>query len=95
MNDQKKTLPFHITIKHGDEVIIDIDTNGIIAAASTGKEEQDGGTATHILTECNTIRLMGLIGGITQAKTEVVKKISADLGELITLTMLKDAIKDE
>lgn len=68
MTDQKKkTLPFHITIKHGDKILIDIDTDGILAAVSTENEDKTGGTAVHLLTECNSIKLLGLLRGASSA----------------------------
>lgn len=93
MNDQKKTLPFHITIKHGEDIITDIDTDGILAAVSTESEDQTGGTAVHLLTECNTVRLLGLIEGAERAKKSAINSLTKGLGKLFGASA--NASKDE
>lgn len=82
MTDQKKTLPFHITITHGDEIITDIDTDGILAAVSANNETEQGGTAVHLLTNCNIARLLGLIQGADQAKKSAIDSITKGLGKM-------------
>lgn len=88
MTDQKKTLPFHITIKHGEEVLTDIDTDGILACVATENEEQTGGTAVHLLTECNTIKLAGLIKGAENARKQAIESVVKGGGGLGLLAVL-------
>lgn len=94
MTDQKKTLPFHITIKRGEEVITDTDTDGILAAVSMENESEQGGTAVHLLTECNSIKLLGLIQGADRAKKSAVSSITKGfMGKLFGVS--ENADKDE
>ncbi len=96
MTDQKKTLPFHITIKHGDEIITDIDTDGILAAISTENEDKQGGTAVHLLTECNTVKLIGLIQGAKRATNQAFESIVKNGGGLgLLAALMANANKDE
>ena len=93
---KKKTKPFHITITHGEDIITDIDTNGILAAVHTENEEEHGGTAVHLLTACNPIALMGLIRGAKTASNQVIDSLTEKgLGKFALLSLLKDAIEDK
>lgn len=93
MTDQKKTLPFHITITHGDEILTDTDTDGILAAVSTTKDEC-GGTEVHLLTECNTIKLLGLLEGAKRAEKQAIGSISKGLAGVLFGTSENES-KDE
>ena len=74
MNDQKKIEPkgFHITITSytKGEVVLDTDTNCIIAAVSN-----EEGCASLLMTDCKTVDLIKGIIAAEKATTEAKRSI--------------------
>lgn len=92
MTDQKKTLPFHITITHGEDILLDTDTDAIIASAHTEDGTEHGGTAVHLLTECNTNTLIGILAGANTAIASASDSIRNRIGDILFDRIIKDAI---
>ena len=89
MNDQKKIEPkgFHITITSHTkgEVVLDTETNCIIAAVSS-----EEGCASLVMSECNTVNLIKCIIGAEKAKTEAENSVGNGFTRFVKELAKKD-----